>query len=73
MATVSRIVPGGFGYGVAPPLHPEIAADAGQYLDVSPAEKRLFELSTAYGIKLDARIVTYPELAPTLELETVLQ
>ena len=42
---------------VAPPLRPEIAANAGQYLDVAPAEKRLFELPTAYGIELDNRFV----------------
>ncbi len=41
-----------------PPLRPEIAADAGQFLDVAPAEKHLLEGEmTAYAAELDNRFV----------------
>ena len=46
-----------------PPLRPEIAADAGQTLDVAPAEKRLLELPTEYAAELDKRFASALGLA----------
>lgn len=54
----------GFTVAAQPPLRPEIAADAGQTLDVAPAEKQLLEGEmSAYGAELDNRFVNALGLA----------